>query len=297
MPALDLARLRAALIAIAGDLDAVQTALAFVPTGTAQGLTASAAGADFGALAALGAIRAETALAAGALDLPAQGIKITGATGRFALADGTLRGSELAGAIGKSTFTGGVLVVELAPEAAFRELDTALDADLGEALPIMRRLIGKREPAALADVESLAGRASGSVAYDARHKRPRVTVELERIRASGRYRGVPLPIAVNAGALRYADDRVTVRGLSGSFGRSTIQAGAMELALGAGAAVRAASAEAVVACSTSSIPGSRRSRGCGARRTTYRARPVPWPCGSCGCPARSMRLRRSTTRR
>ena len=246
-PALDLARLRAALIAIAGDLDAVQTALAFVPTGTAQGLTASAAGADFGALAALGAIRAETALARGALDLRAQGIKITGATGRFALADGALRGSELGGAIGKSTFTGGALVVELVPEAALRELDAVLDADLGEALPIMRRLVGKREPAALADVESLQGRASGSVAYDARHRQPRVTVDLERMRATARYRGVPLPIAVNAGAVRYAHDRVAVRGLNGSFGRSTVQDGAMELALGTEPAVRAASAEAVVA--------------------------------------------------
>ena len=37
VPALDLARLRAALAALAGDLDAVQAALAFVPTGTAQG--------------------------------------------------------------------------------------------------------------------------------------------------------------------------------------------------------------------------------------------------------------------
>ena len=247
VPALDLARLRAALIAIAGDLDAMQAALAFVPTGTAQGLSASAAGADFGALAALGAIRAETALAGGALELPPQGIRITGASGRVALADGTLRGSELAGAIGKSTFTGGALVVELAPETAFRELDAALDADLGEALPIMRRLIGKREPAALADVESLQGRASGRVAYDARQRQPRVTVDLERMRATGRYRGVPLPMAVDAGAVRYAHDRVTVRGLNGSFGRSTVRDGAMELALGREPAVRAASADAVVA--------------------------------------------------
>ena len=246
VPALDLARLRAALMALAGDLDAVQAALAFVPTGTAQGLTAGAAGGDFGALAALGAIRAETALAGGALELPAQGIRITGAAGRFALAEGTLRGSELAGAIGKSTFTGGALVVDLAPAAALRELDAALDADLGEALPIVRRLIGKPEPAALADVESLAGRASGSVAYDARQRHPRVTVDLGRIRATGRYRGVPLPIAVNAGALRYAHDRIVVRGLDGALGRSQLQGGAMELDLGSQPAVRAASADAVL---------------------------------------------------
>jgi AsmA-like C-terminal region len=246
VPALDLARLRAALMAFAGDLDTVQAALAFVPTGTAQGLTAGSAGGDFGSLAALGVIRAETALAGGALDLPAQGIKITGAAGRFALAEGTLRGSGLAGAIGKSTFTGGALVVDLAPAAALRELDAALDADLGEALPIVRRLIGKPEPAALADVESLAGRASGSVAYDARQRHPRVTVDLGRIRATGRYRGVPLPIAVNAGALRYAHDRIVARGLDGTLGRSQLQGGAMELALGAAPTVRAASADAVL---------------------------------------------------
>ncbi|MET0154410.1 MAG: hypothetical protein ABW298_17610, partial [Candidatus Binatia bacterium] len=246
VPALDLARLRAALMALAGDLDAVQAALAFVPTGTAQGLTAGAAGGDFGALAALGAIRAETALAGGALELPAQGIKITGAAGRFALAEGTLRGSELAGAIGRSTFTRGALVIDLAPAAALRELDTALDADLTEALAIVRRLVGRPEPPALADVESLAGRASGSIAYDARQRHPRVTVDLGRIRATGRYRGVPLPIAVNAGALRYADDRIVARGLDGTFGRSQLQGGAMELALGATPAVRAASADAVL---------------------------------------------------
>jgi AsmA-like C-terminal region len=246
VPGLDLARLRAALIALAGDLDAVQAALAFVPTGTAQGLTGSASGADFGALAALGAIRAETQLAGGALELPAQGIKITGAGGRFALADGKLRGTELAGAIGKSTFNGGTLVVELAPNAALRELDAGLDADLAEALPIVRRLIGKPEPAALADVESLAGRASGSVAYDARHRPPRVTADLARIRANGRYRGVPLPIAVNAGALRYAHDRVVVRGLDGTVGHSQLRGGTMELALGAAPTVRAASADAVL---------------------------------------------------
>lgn len=246
IPALDLARLRAALAAIAGDLDAVQAALAFVPTGTAQGLTASAAGADFGALASLGTVRAETGLANGALDLPDQGIRITGATGRFTLADGALRGADLAGTIGKSTFQGGTLAVELAPAAALHELEAALDADLAEALPIVRRLVGRREPAALAGVESLSGRAAGNIAYDARQRPPRVTVDLARIRAAARHRGMPLPITVNAGAVRYAHDRVVVRGLDGALGRSTVRGGVLDLALGPRSTVRSASADAVL---------------------------------------------------
>jgi len=245
VPALDLARLRSALLAIAGDVGGVRATLAFIPTGAAQGLTAIASGGDFASLAALGSIRAETRLAAAALDLPAQGIALTAVAGRLVLAEGKLRGSELAGTIGRSTFTRGTLAVDLAPAAALRGIGAAIDADLTEALAIVRRLIGKREPRALADVESLQGRASGHIAYEAAGRQPRVAVALDRIRGTGRHRGMPLPVTVKAGALRYEHDRVAVSGLTGHVGRSSIQAGTLDLALSA-TVVRAASGEAVV---------------------------------------------------
>ena len=47
-------------------------------------------------------------------------------------------------------------------------------------------------------------------------------------------------------AVRYAGNRLAVRGLDGTFGRSRIEGGAMELALGPEPAVRAASANAVL---------------------------------------------------
>ena len=253
VPALDLARLRTALVALAGDLDGVQEALPFVPTGTAQALNITAAGSDFGALAALGSMRAEGQLANGALELPTFGIAVTGGAGRFALADGTLRWSELAGAIGKSTFTGGTLALDLIPDAvdlipdpALRKLEATVDADLAGTLPIVRRLVGRPEPAALANVESLRGRASGTVVYEADRRRAHVAVDLSRVQGNVRYRGVPLPIEVTDGAVRYAGDRLDVRGLDGTLGRSQVRAGAMELTLGAVPTVRAASADAVV---------------------------------------------------
>ncbi len=253
VPALDLARLRTALVALAGDLDGVQAALAFVPTGTVQALNITAAGSDFGALAALGSMRAEGQLANGALELPAFGIAVTGGAGRFALADGTLRWSELAGAIGKSTFTGGTLTVDLIPDAvdlipdpALRKLEATVDADLAGTLPIVRRLVGRPEPAALANVESLRGRASGTVVYEADRRRAHVAVDLSRVQGNVRYRGVPLPIEVTDGAVRYAGDRLDVRRLDGRVGRSQVRAGAMELVLGSVPTVRAASADAVV---------------------------------------------------
>ena len=244
--ALDLGRLRAAALALAGDLDAVKAAAALITAGTLQNLKASAAGSDFASLATLGSARADAQLAAAALAFPDLGISIANGSGNLALADGTLRGSALAGTIGASTFKDGTLALALAPSVALRELDAAVDADLAETLAIARRVLGRRQPTALADVESLRGRAAGTVAYEAHPQRPRFTVDLAQLRASGRYRDVPMPIEVTRGAVRYAHDRVTVRGLAGSLGRSSIQGGALDLALGAEPVIRSASADAVL---------------------------------------------------
>ena len=63
-------------------------------------------------------------------------------------------------------------------------------ADLAETLAIVRHLIAKPEPAALAGIEALRGRASGTVAYEVDRRRTHVTGDVARMQASGRYRGV-----------------------------------------------------------------------------------------------------------
>jgi hypothetical protein len=246
VPALDLVRLRAAALALAGDLDAVRTVAAFVTAGAAQSLRIDASGSDFASLAAFGSVRAEARLAEAALDVPALGIAIARGAGALVLADGTLRGRELSGAIGRSSFKDGTLTVDLAPVPALRALEAAVDADLTETLALARRALGKSEPPALADVESLQGRATGLVAYEAHRGGPRVVAEVAALRTTGRYRNVPFPISISGGYVRYGHDDLVVRGLRGTVGRSSIQAGALDLALAPAPAVRAASAEAVV---------------------------------------------------
>ena len=246
VPALDLARLRAAALALAGDLGAVQSAAAWVTAGALQSVTIGAAGSDVVSLAALGSVRAEARLASAALDFPTLGIAIANGAGRFVLADGTLRGSELSGVTDRSSIKGGTLRLELAPAVVLRVFEGVVDTDLGEALALARRAIGRPEPAALADVESLEGRATGTVAYEGRRGGPRVVGEVATLQATARYRNVPLPIVIAGAQVGYAPDRLTVGGLHGAFGRSSIQGGALELALGPEPAVRAARGDAVV---------------------------------------------------
>lgn len=246
VPALDLARLRETALALAGDLDAVQTAAVIATAGTARALAVAVAGADFASLADPRSIRADAQVEGLALAFLELGIAVKNGAGRIALADGALRGNALAGAIGNSSFTGGALVLELFPAVALRDLSAAVDADLAGTLAIVRHALGPGGDGALAGIESLQGRAAGRVAYETHGRHARFAVEAARIRATGRYRGVPFPLAVTRGELRYAGDRLRARGLDGTVGRSSVQGAAAELSFGAEPSVHAASGDAVI---------------------------------------------------
>ena len=69
---------------------------------------------------------------------------------------------------------------------------------------------------------------------------------LNGMQATGRYRGVPLPLAVSRGDLRYAGDAVSVSGLAGSVGASRLTQGAIDIVLGREPAIRAASGDATL---------------------------------------------------
>lgn len=247
VPVLDLARVRDAALKLAGDVDAVGTAVAAVTAGTVRGLTFSTTGDDFASFTDPQALRAEATLEGIALALPAVGISVKNGAGRIVLAEGTVQGSELAGGIGKSSFSAGKLAAELLPKVSLRSLQATFDADLAGTLAIARDVLGHRRGAVISDIESLQGRASGSVTYEARPGNSRIALNVAKLRGSGRYRGVPYPLEVSQCELSYTGEHLAVRGLSGSVGRSRVQGGSVEIALGAELAVRAASADAVLA--------------------------------------------------
>jgi len=243
IPALDLARLRAAALTLAGDIDAVRAAAAMLTAGTVRELTLTAAGGDFAALAELRALRAEAQLEAAAVAVPAAGIAVRKGGGHLALAEGELRGTELTGEIGRSRFSAGGLLVAFLPATVLRSLDAAVDADLVDVLTITRHVLGRAGGAALADLESLQGRAGGRFAYEARRSGPHFAVEVAKLAATGRYRGVPFPLEVSQASISYAGDRLRVRGLAGSVGSSRVQGGGeAELVFGAEPGVRSARA-------------------------------------------------------
>ena len=243
---LDLARLRAGALVLGDDAEGVRAVAAIVRAGTLRSLRITGAGGTFAALTESRTIRAEGGLDGGAVDLPDLGIAVRDGRGPLVFANGALRGSELSGKIGTSSFRDGALALELVPAVSLQSMRATVDADLTEALAIARRSLDPAGAAALADIEALQGRGAGSIAFERRGRQPSYGVELTSVRATGRYRGVPFPLAVSSGEVRYAPDALRVRGLSATVGRSRLTGAAADLARDAQGTVGAASGEAVL---------------------------------------------------
>lgn len=243
---LDVAQLHAAALALAGGEGAVQPWLALFTAGTVRDLSLAGAWGSVDAAASIRAIRGEARVEGATVAVPAAGIVVRDGGGRLRLADGTLQGSELKGEIGRSAFSGGTLALELQPAARLRSLRAALQADLGDALALTRHLLDRRTPAAIAGIESLAGRAAGTVDYDTSRGGSPLIVDLPKFQATGRHRGVPLPLEVTRAELRYWGAGLRVRGLAGGAGRSQVRNGNIEVVLGREPAIRSASGDAVL---------------------------------------------------
>jgi hypothetical protein len=244
--ALDLARLREGALALAGDVDDVRAVARIVRAGTLRSLRLASAGSTLAALAEARTIHAEAGLDAGELALPDLGVAVRDGQGPLMLANGALRGSELSWRIGRSSFRDGTLALELVPAVSLQSLRAGIDVDLTEVLAVAWRTADPASASTLADVGALQGRAAGSFTFDRGGRQPDYRIDLTSLRASGRYRGVPFPIAVTSGEVSYAPDALRVRGLSATVGRSRVTGASAEFALAAPGTVRAASGEAVL---------------------------------------------------
>jgi len=244
---LDLTRVRGAALALAGDIAGVRAAAEVVRGGTLRSLTLATSGRTLAALAGVRAIHAGAEVDAGAIALPDLGIVVADGRGALTLADGVLIGRGLSGTIGRSSFRDGALALELVPATLLKGLSARVDADLSEVLSMARRTLDSTAVSVLADIQLLEGRAAGSFAFEgAGGREPDYRVDLTSLLARGRYRGVPFPLAVSTGHVRYAREALRVRDLSATVGRSRMTGVSADLAMTEPPRVRAGSGQAVL---------------------------------------------------
>jgi hypothetical protein len=221
----DIPSIRAAALALAGDLPAVRHVFDIVRGGALSRFSIESRGNSLRDLPSLGSLRARATLAGGTIAVPGIDPPLKGAGGELSLSGGILEGKGLAARLGKSVAREGTLRLGIAGEDAPFRLSCLADADLGELTPILRRLAPDGGFRGEIDrIREVRGTVSGRLTLGDRLSSIRTSVVLTGMDFSGRYDRIPFPVSVRGGQASIDEDGLSVTDLRGSVGHSTVSA-------------------------------------------------------------------------
>jgi len=225
VPRVDIGRLRAVLLGLAGDLGLVRKLATFVQAGVALDLHVHAAGSGLGALAEPGAYELSMGAQGATIDVPALGQALTGAAGQLHMAQQVLSARDVTATVGRSTLHDGKVVLALSPTLVVRDLSAGFDIDLTESHQHASRLLRASDVVtAFSQIQSVAGRAQGSMVLRQVGSSYQQAYDITSLHGTLRHAAVPLPIVVDAGALRIdSAGALTLRGLAGKLGASRFE--------------------------------------------------------------------------
>jgi len=244
----DAGRVRATLMAIVPDAPEVGAVLAIVKGGSAREVRVVGLGEDLTALAKLGAYDMSMNVENASFDVPVPPMELAGASGRVRIAKSVLDARNVAATFGASKLANGELILALAPSVALLSLSTAIDLDLAENRARAHYLSrGTALGAELDRIQSISGRASGTIKVREESGRLRESYDITKVNATLRHPGVPLPIAIDGGRFSFeGGGDLVLRGVAGAIGSSRIQALDAEVGFRSGPVVQSASGSATL---------------------------------------------------
>ena len=219
------AGVRAAALALAGDVALVRNVAAIVQGGNALELTRASRATAARSLPIRFAYELSMVVEAASIEVPALALRLSGASGEVRIAQRVLSAQAVAATIGRSSLRDGKLVLALEPTVALRELSASLDVDLAENRGLAVRLSGSPDARyEWSRIESIEGRAKGTLALREAGGGFRQTLDVASLTARMRHADVPLPIVIDTGGLRYeSGGALALRGLAGAIGASRVE--------------------------------------------------------------------------
>jgi hypothetical protein len=216
----DVARVRAAALEIAGDVPFVDEIFRYFKSGQMAELRVQGTGHSW---ADMGRSLGFTAtLRDGSILLPGLDIALTDASGLLTLASGLLEAKEFSARSGKIQGTQGTLRLGLEGESAPFYLDTALEADAAELHAMLLRVVNDdRLRRTLSSLRQIDGRLSGRLVVGDRIDALRPTIVITKAALKAAYDPIPYPISIGAGSFQYGDGRVVVTDVRGAVGLSS----------------------------------------------------------------------------
>jgi len=156
------------------------------------------------------------------IQIPDVSLNLAETSGDILISQGILEGKNIEARLGRSSIRNGIMKIGLGMDVAPFHLETDIQADLSELPPILKRLIGhKRFQKELAVIKEVKGNANVKLVLGEDRKNVQVKVEASDVHLSARYREIPHPIEITGGNITYDKNRICLRNISGTLGKSS----------------------------------------------------------------------------
>ena len=218
---IDVDATREAALTLAGETTPVKELFAYLRGGKVQQISFHSQGESASALGDLKNIVIKGQLQKGAVSIPQIKLDLTEVNGDVVISEGVLEGSKMSTRLEGSSGHDGTLRVALGEDSDLFQLELMLSADLPQAQHILKRIVEESEFAQLVDkVTNLKGSAIGKLILGDNLTDIKARVDMSDLNLTADYQGLPFPVGVSSGQLSFAEKRIELKGLSGTFGHS-----------------------------------------------------------------------------
>ncbi|HEX5093972.1 MAG TPA: AsmA-like C-terminal domain-containing protein [Burkholderiales bacterium] len=229
IPQLDLATVRDAALALAGDVPEVREYVSRLRKGEASRARVELGADSWPALVEPGRIAASLSLEGVEYVPPVLEQPVTGIAAQLRLAGGALQVGDLKAALGRSTLRDGKLRYAWARNSLAG--DVVVDLDVEQALGLARGLLPQAQRASLDPVESAAGRLRGRASASLDKGRWQASADVGLSDAALKLKRLPEPVTGIAAQVRLAEGILQVADLQGTLGASSVREGKLRYAV------------------------------------------------------------------
>lgn len=227
----DVDSVRKGALFIAGERKVTDSIFEVVRGGTVPLVTLDARASSFRGLWKKGHFRIEGDMVNGGIYIPVAEFNITEASGHAVIADGELRGTNLAGRLGNSRGSDGTLLLGIDGREGPFTLDIVIDADPSEVPPVIGQFVHDEEVRnELRLIRNIKGTAQGRLVLGEKKRATKARVIVSSFDFTADYGRLPYPVHVKGGAFNYDKNKIDVAGLgvtAGSSG-STVSSGSYD---------------------------------------------------------------------
>ncbi len=219
---IDVDSTRQTVLALLGNFRIVQEIFEIIKGGEIPDIVFNAQGNSADELRKIENLRIKGNIREGKLDVPGLQLSLQNVHGEASIFNGILNGKNLEGQMGNSRAHHGTLRLGLAGNDAPFRLETAINADLAQLPPILKRLVDNQTfLEELALIEDLEGKGEGRLEVKKSQDRINTNVAVRKFNLSTRYQRIFWPLEIDQGTFSYDENRISAANLVGRLGKSS----------------------------------------------------------------------------